>query len=1032
MKKIFLACLICITFFSSAQLFGQTACSVVPVDPTNTYQEVQGNFDWQNFTGSINIVTKSQSNEIVQTSVNSPFLDPGDPNVSAFYNAYNENNANTPDMLNANGWEIIQFSLGTQALPEPTPYFLLYNKYTGVLRLFTLVQYWQVPPQTTGVVIQLIFDQSINSNQSALLATASSVLPSVDNFRTGQSLSVVNFIPTSATNLWLKADFTTTYDPCTCSNPDPSNPPILDFNIYSISQGSVLTYSTITGTITSNGSIVNGTATSGTSNSDIFGGGLSALNSFSSNYTNAQTLLDALKGSSGTTSTTTNIVVTGLDSDELSSPESLLSVIGAEPEGALIGEEAVADIDPEIAIVVGAIGLIDYLVTNNGVSGGNSIASQSNSGVGTANYTATDTTRGSITTEGLVNQISVNLPGSNSNRNNAQYSPQQNSLFPYYNNPLGVFSLVETPIVEYIESSYYQPNTSNPQQNLLTESIDNFGSCSFIQSAEPWPLTSCFRFQTDVDMNVPVMRTYRVKNDLQWALNPASELQVVGIQSALTFSYPTADSNSYFIGEYVPVVSNGSIDDGNSSADNKHFFSEHVSNYANIFMGPVQLGVAPTNGYQFNIPSYLNGLYPPSIIFSNNNPQPNFESNINLYQANLDKNGIELDAYVKGSYALSNFKYRTRYTPLGCLSTNSVSLFNLYDNTPPQVYLKLVVTLRRKDGGAGTNIKDIVFVQTYNVSQQLSNTSTYNMGIVPHPSYYGGNDDPNPATEQLLADFNNLFISDMNLPSGWVNPIASIPSNVVISQPLTIYSDTIINAYNSISINAPITIVGNHTIQFLANENITINAPIYFGTTAPYIAKDTIIMKAGNTIIADPNYFISATTPYVIQSTGTGTTVNMNGTITTNTTATSNVVGLPVSCSTPVPPVTSSYLATMCGQGSTYSAKAFPNAIYPPPSLPSSRLASNSVNSANGLNLSVSPNPLTNHSTISYSLIQNDNVALTVTDVLGEPVLTLINAYQSAGNYQLDLSASSISSGMYLCVLQTSSGTVTQRVLVVK
>jgi hypothetical protein len=63
------------------------------------------------------------------------------------------------------------------------------------------------------------------------------------------------------------------------------------------------------------------------------------------------------------------------------------------------------------------------------------------------------------------------------------------------------------------------------------------------------------------------------------------------------------------------------------------------------------------------------------------------------------------------------------------------------------------------------------------------------------------------------------------------------------------------------------------------------------------------------------------------------------------------------------------------------------------------------------------PNPFNSSTIISYQLPRSCFVRLTVYDLLGEEVLTLINTVQPAGRYQVWLAAESLPSGTYLYVL---------------
>jgi Predicted Zn-dependent hydrolases of the beta-lactamase fold len=67
------------------------------------------------------------------------------------------------------------------------------------------------------------------------------------------------------------------------------------------------------------------------------------------------------------------------------------------------------------------------------------------------------------------------------------------------------------------------------------------------------------------------------------------------------------------------------------------------------------------------------------------------------------------------------------------------------------------------------------------------------------------------------------------------------------------------------------------------------------------------------------------------------------------------------------------------------------------------------------------PNPFNPSTTISYSISQSTFVSLTITDILGKEIESLVNKYQKAGRYQLQYTAYHLASGIYFVKLQTGS-----------
>ncbi|KAA3614187.1 MAG: T9SS C-terminal target domain-containing protein [Calditrichaeota bacterium] len=77
------------------------------------------------------------------------------------------------------------------------------------------------------------------------------------------------------------------------------------------------------------------------------------------------------------------------------------------------------------------------------------------------------------------------------------------------------------------------------------------------------------------------------------------------------------------------------------------------------------------------------------------------------------------------------------------------------------------------------------------------------------------------------------------------------------------------------------------------------------------------------------------------------------------------------------------------------------------------------------------PNPFNPTTTISYQLKTKSNVQLTIYDISGREVKTLVNKRQTAGQHSVDFDASGLSSGIYFYRLSTSSGFVQNRKMVV-
>jgi hypothetical protein len=78
------------------------------------------------------------------------------------------------------------------------------------------------------------------------------------------------------------------------------------------------------------------------------------------------------------------------------------------------------------------------------------------------------------------------------------------------------------------------------------------------------------------------------------------------------------------------------------------------------------------------------------------------------------------------------------------------------------------------------------------------------------------------------------------------------------------------------------------------------------------------------------------------------------------------------------------------------------------------------------------PNPVNNITTITYNVPSTGNVNVSVYNMVGEEVAGLVNCIKSAGTHTVEFDASSLSSGVYFCKLQTNGSIYTSKMLLVK
>ena len=77
------------------------------------------------------------------------------------------------------------------------------------------------------------------------------------------------------------------------------------------------------------------------------------------------------------------------------------------------------------------------------------------------------------------------------------------------------------------------------------------------------------------------------------------------------------------------------------------------------------------------------------------------------------------------------------------------------------------------------------------------------------------------------------------------------------------------------------------------------------------------------------------------------------------------------------------------------------------------------------------PNPVRTSTTIGYSLATSEDVVITLYDMLGREVRTLVHTYQPAGDYKVDLNTDQLANGVYVYKMQTTTFVDSKQLIVV-
>jgi hypothetical protein len=78
------------------------------------------------------------------------------------------------------------------------------------------------------------------------------------------------------------------------------------------------------------------------------------------------------------------------------------------------------------------------------------------------------------------------------------------------------------------------------------------------------------------------------------------------------------------------------------------------------------------------------------------------------------------------------------------------------------------------------------------------------------------------------------------------------------------------------------------------------------------------------------------------------------------------------------------------------------------------------------------PNPFNPTTTISYNLPEAANVKLTIFNLLGQEIITLVNEFKEAGVHTINFDASELNSGLYIYNLQAGSQVQTKKMTLIK
>jgi hypothetical protein len=355
-------------------------------------------WDW---TGDVDYTFHVKTSPTTHTTltIKSPFY--FSPNPSSQNNITHFRLQNDKDYEPIDGWELIYKNFGNccnwdDAVADPS--FALYNKYTGVLRFFMYVQ--SPLSAYNGARIKLSY-----SSQSTKIAynlnDNLNKQPALDKQIHSIVAEKINYF-SNEFGYWLHADFPITYDPCVCEH----------FTILNIEPSLIVSGDLeieIVGKATQE-VVKNGIPSSSSSDlNNIFSNATSAI---SAGNAKQKTWNDFFTGIDNTVNTLNNALSNDINNDQHKFPEWLKMV-------------------PEVGKY---IGLIEYF-TGGGGNSPKPIAPLSFD-------VSLKSTNSTLQFAYPINSYDFYTPGSD------HLSYPQN-IAPIYDEPLGIFNLLETPKLEF-------------------------------------------------------------------------------------------------------------------------------------------------------------------------------------------------------------------------------------------------------------------------------------------------------------------------------------------------------------------------------------------------------------------------------------------------------------------------------------------------------------------------------------------------------------------------------------------------------
>lgn len=794
-------------------------------DGTFQYTNIYWNSCGRNYTSNPSIETLPVNSNFEYIRVNSPWDSPGNNT----YDLYSQRIDGKLKNKKEDGWVLVQKKFGTPQNPvEKSAYFILYNKYQGILRFFFLLDesmLCQITNPTTAI-IEFSF---ANQYESSTFAHIDGFLNGNDFFVKNRVISIPNSI---SNNRWFRVDLPIYYDPCSCMDFE-SKIPKLKFSVKSISKANVNLTTIFSGNAV--GQLNGSSNTSSYTNEYDF----SYMNTSNTKTENEKEVSGYVNSTSDAKPKTQDLDLSHYninpDREGMQEPTKDPRCPGKKRKQFRMMGVLTDDCDDNDTPAEDA----SFYSFFNGSYSESSTTFFSDM---TLNFKGEAKTFGSIeTSTELMYPMYLKLPGKNATDN-----PNSNNETPFYNKPLGVISLLNTPKVAVQE---YEPNGS------VAECVKKYQGEEKNGVMIVWP----DELIRKAKYSMPKIREYKLKEDLKVMLNPNADVDVLSVKSTLLFNYSGVPDtlrayHDYKNEKFYICRTSGSCEYSSFTCSGRQKSLVDMENCAQV---------GALNGdhkdYDFNVSNiedfkYLNG----PVLLNNaiGNKNPTFEE----YQSYVGYNAMEIDIYKPGSKALKDFVYSTPYTNLNCSNHYTAKFFESR-GVFPDVKLKLVVKLRKKNS---SNANDIYYIiQTYNVDQEITKDGKkYN---------YEREEDSEHSAQNMLSLKVTSF--EQSAIEGWpsFDYWKDKDYNIDLVNPFIFFYSREYKAFNSVNIKASQTTLSNVKLEIKAGNRITIQ----HNNSRVSIAGD--VKLKSNFIYSEPSECANNVIPIVSSAEVISNCQNING-----------------------------------------------------------------------------------------------------------------------------------------------------------